>query len=235
IRLLRIPPGRKSPCHAVNQGVSSAQSPLVGIMIDGARLASPGLVRSAIDGLALSPHAVVGAHGFHLGNDVQQVSVQNGYDEAVEDSLLNSVEWENDGYRLFEISTLSKSSGKGWFFLPSESNSLFMHRTFWEQLGGYDERFESPGGGLANLDIWRRACETPNARPIMLLCEGTFHQVHGGVTTNSAKSYRDAFNAEYERIRGTPYVRPDVETLFLGHPNSAAISRMNQLIDPQRK
>ncbi len=235
IRLLRLPPGRQSPCHAANAGVEAALGPLIGVLIDGARMASPGLVRAAIDGLALSPNAVVGAHGFHLGEDIQQVSVKNGYDQTTEDALLESVAWERDGYRLFDISTPSKSSGKGWFTLPSETNSLFMRKTFWASLEGYDERFQSPGGGLANLDIWKRACETPGATPIIMLCEGTFHQVHGGVTTNAEQSTRAAFDAEYARIRGAPYRRPDVEALFVGRPNPAALSKMGRLIKPAQE
>ena len=34
----------------------------------------------------------------------------------------------------------------------------------WDELGGLDERFALPGGGLANHDLYRRACELPGHR-----------------------------------------------------------------------
>lgn len=225
-KLIRMPPGCPSPCYAANTGIEAAAAPTIGVMIDGARIASPGIVRAALDGLKISEKAVVGAHGFHLGPALQQVSTIDGYDQAEEDRLLRSINWEEDGYRLFDISVPSKSSGKGWLILPSETNALFMHREQWTRLGGYDEQFESPGGGLANLDIWRRACEADGATPIMMLGEGTFHQVHGGVTTNAASSPRAAFDKEYEHIRGAPYQRPDRQVVFIGRLHPAALRKL---------
>ena len=109
----------------------------------------------------------------------------------------------------------AKSSGKGWDVLPSESNGVLLHRRFWEALNGFDEGFGCPGGGLANLDLWKRICEWPGARVRMLQGEATFHQFHGGATTGSATSRRDAFDAEYEALRGVPFKRPDVAAEYL--------------------
>ena len=100
--------------------------------------------------------------------------------------------------------------------LPSETTALFMSRARWKALDGYDEWFVSDGGGLANLDIWKRACELPGTSVCMLLGEGTFHQIHGGVTTNSAVSRRTEFDREYQDLRGAAYQRPEVDAVFLG-------------------
>jgi hypothetical protein len=52
---------------------------------------------------------------------------------------------------------------------------------------------------------------------IQLLGEGTFHQVHGGISTNRPPGYRqDEYHAEYRRLRGRGLRKPDVEALFLG-------------------
>ena len=59
-----------------------------------------------------------------------------------------------------------------------------MRREMWDELGGYDEAFASPGGGLVNIDTLVRALELPGALPVLMIGEATFHQVHGGVTTN---------------------------------------------------
>ena len=55
----------------------------------------------------------------------------------------------------------------------------------WTALGGVDERFDAPGGGHLNLDTFRRSVELPGADLVVLLAEATFHQLHGGIATNS--------------------------------------------------
>ncbi|MEL7278767.1 MAG: glycosyltransferase [Pseudomonadota bacterium] len=221
-RVVTLPAGPASPCHAANHGVLLSRAGRVGVLIDGARMVSPGLVSKALEGLAADEARVVGTHGFHLGKKVQSEAVREGYDTAQEDALLASSDWQSDGYKLFDISVFSKSSGKGWDVLPSESNAVFMHKSLWFRLGGYDERFASPGGGLTNLDLWKRACEADGVTVRMLAGEGTFHQIHGGVTTNAATSKRAQMDAEYEAIRGAPYKRPDVPFEMIGSPREAA-------------
>lgn len=151
--------------------------------------------------------------GIYLGPKEQKHSVAEGYDQAREDALLDESDWLDDGYRLFDIATLAGSSEVGFFLPLAESNGLFMPSRLWRELGGFDERFVSPGGGYVNLDLYRRACELPNSQLIALLGEGTFHQVHGGVTTGTEPSHIDAFKAEYARLRGhefDPTMRPAI-------------------------
>ena len=216
IRWLRLDDAPPSPARAINLGIEAARAPLVGAMIDGARLASPGIVRGAELAARLDPRAVVVTHGYHLGKAPQQAAVAAGYDEREEAQLLAGVEWEKDGYRLFDISVLSPSSRNGVFAMPYESNALFMRRELWEELGGYDGDFMSPGGGLVNLDVLVRACALPDARPVILLGEGTFHQVHGGYTTNSPVSRWEEQHEEYKRLRGTPFRLPAAAPWFFG-------------------
>ncbi len=72
---------------------------------------------------------------------------------------------------------MDESSVDGWLAPISESNGLFMRRATWELFGGLDERFDSPGGGIINLDTFRRAAELSDAELVVLLGEGTFHQL----------------------------------------------------------
>ena len=212
-----IPDARPSPVAAINHGLAQARGDLVGVMIDGARMASPGLLATALQASRVHPRAVVGTLAFHLGPDVQMRSIGRGYDQAAEDALLDSVDWAGDGYSLFSISVPAGSSARGWFTLPSESNALFLARDQWRQLGGYDQAFTCAGGGLANLDTWARACAMPDWQVVMLLGEATFHQVHGGVATNAPPRSRwDEFHAEYVRIRGKPYQPPRGSPLLVG-------------------
>jgi glycosyltransferase involved in cell wall biosynthesis len=212
----RMPDATVSPVAAINHGLALARGEIIGVWIDGARMASPGLLATALSASHLHARPIIGTIAFHLGPKVQMESVREGYDQAAEDALLAQSGWEDDGYRLFEISALAGSSAGGWFELPSESNAVFLRAEQWRALGGFDERFVTPGGGLANLDIWSRVCADPDGELIMLLGEATFHQVHGGIATNSLAPPHELFHEEYVRIRGRPYARPTRRPRYYG-------------------
>ena len=62
-----------------------------------------------------------------------------------------------------------------------------------------------PGGGYANLDLYERLGSTPGVTVATILGEGSFHQVHGGTTTNQDEvenrhrlisSYAEHYEAE---------------------------------------
>jgi hypothetical protein len=216
LRVEKFTDGTESPCGAINRGLALARGDLQCVMIDGARIASPGLVAGALRARRLHHRPVIATLGFHLGPDVQMNTVRHGYNQQEEDRLLELADWTRDGYRLFDISVFAGSSEEGWFAPIAESSALFMTQELWAELGGYDERFLSPGGGLVNLDTYVRACSLPDSQLIVLLGEGSFHQVHGGVATNAAVHPWRQMHDEYVRIRGVPFAKPTVSPLFLG-------------------
>jgi glycosyltransferase involved in cell wall biosynthesis len=217
VKVIRVADAKPSPAAAINRGLAEARGAMVGVMIDGARLASPGIIAHAASAALLHPRPIVSTLGFHLGPDRQSRSILAGYDQATEDAMLRDVGWESDGYRLFAVSTLAGSSSDGWFMPITESNALFMPTDMWGELGGYDERFKAPGGGFVNLDTYARACSLPAAQVIVLLGEGTFHQLHGGVATNARESPLEGFRAEYLSIRGHPFHHPQPVPVYFGH------------------
>jgi hypothetical protein len=212
-----------SPASAINAAIAQARGDLIGVMIDGARIASPGLLSNALAAARLSPRPLIASLGFHLGPEVQMQSVAKGYNQRVEDELLAKAGWHEDGYRLFDISVFAGSSSAGWFRPVSESNALFLHAVDWQELGGFDEGFRSAGGGLVNLDTYVRACELPGSQLIVLLAEGTFHQVHGGVATNARESPWNEFHAEYVRLRGKNFAMPTAEAWYFGQARPQAL------------
>jgi len=212
----RITNATVSPVPAINIGLKLARGDLVGVFIDGARMASPGLLAAALAASRLHPRPVIGTIAFHLGSAMQMESVKHGYNQAVEDALLAQSGWEDDGYRLFSISTFARSSTGGWFELPGESNALFLRAEHWRALGGWDERFVTPGGGFVNHDMWSRVCADPDGELIMLLGEATFHQIHGGIATNNLNPPQEVFRDEYIRLRGSHYTRPTRTPRYFG-------------------
>lgn len=229
-RLVRIDDATPSPARAANVGLREARGELIGLVIDGARMASPGLLTTARMAERLHPKPVITAPAWHLGTEVQNDSAAHGYDQAAEDALLDSVPWERDGYRLFEIATFANSSGRGLFGPMGESSALFLHRAVWDELGGLDERFQLPGGGLVNHDLYRRACSAAGVQLVVLLGEGTFHQFHGGATTAGGAA-RDEMQADYEAIRGERYKPPANRPLFIGGVEPPYVAHVQRSVE----
>lgn len=224
VTLIRHPNPNKSPASAINLGFKVARADFIGVLPDGARMASPGLCHFALKARAMYDRCVVSSLGFHLGPDVQMKSVEQGYCQSVEDALLSTIPWQSNGYKLFIISSLAGSCAKGFFNPIAESNAIFMERSMWQELGFYDERFRTPGGGLVNLDTYVRACDLPDSELIVLLNEGTFHQVHGGIATNQKREDASwkVFHDEYVILRGKNFEMPSKEPTFLGKYHSEA-------------
>lgn len=217
VTVLRVEDGGVSPCRAVNLAAAYSRGDLLAVVIDGARMASPGLVRTALDAARIHPDAFIATLGFHLGPKVQQVSVTEGYDRDVEDRLLSDIGWPDDGYRLFEICALGESYREGAFVAPPETTFFVTSRARYEALGGFDEAFQTLGGGFANYDLFDRATADGAPPLVMLVGEGTFHQLHYGATTQAGgvrrpvdtgeASLGDRYAEEYERLRGRPWIR----------------------------
>ena len=226
-RLIRVDPAPRSPAHAANKGIELASGNLVGLVIDGARMASPRLVASARLASRLASRPVITSPAYHLGATRHMEAGAAGYDQQVEDDLLATSGWEHDGYRLFEISTFAGSSGRGWFGPMGESSALFMPKPIWQELDTLDERFSLPGGGLVNHDLYRRACSAAGAQLVVLLGEGTFHQYHGGAATTRRFTWEE-MHAEYVAIRGEDYQPPENEPLYVGRVPTTSLRHVER-------
>jgi glycosyltransferase involved in cell wall biosynthesis len=220
LRYIYLPPNESSPnpASAMNRAAALARAPLLCLMIDGARMLTPGVLSWGIRLLDLAPDAIVEVRGWHLGPKWQPESVMEGYDHETEARLLEEVRWWEDGYRLWRIAAPTPQSRFGFSARTAESNCIFMSRGLFCRIGGFDERSRAAGGGLVNLDFFSRAVVAAD-HVFTLLGEGTFHQVHGGAATGLAKPHlREAvtrWRAESETLGHT--IAPDYQFILAGH------------------
>jgi glycosyltransferase involved in cell wall biosynthesis len=231
---LEAPP--PSPAYALNYGVELATGDVICLMVDGATLVSPGVLEKVGRCFAAYENPVVALRYFFLGPGEQNDTIGQGYSQQEEDRLLASINWPEDGYRLFEISTPIRFPGQkksSWMDKIIESNCLCMRKDTFRELDGCDERFDLPGGGFMNIDLFQRAASKPDTTLIMLIGEGVFHQIHGGTTTNVTPEDRDAevqtYEQQYRAIHGSDLVQTKTDFYYFGHiPNDAAkIQRRN--------
>ncbi len=215
-----VPPAEASPnpAAALNRGAALARGELLCLMIDGARLVTPGVLAWGRRLMGLGQETVVEVRGWHLGPKFQPESVAEGYDEKAERELLDGARWQENGYRLFDISAISAQTRFGLSALTGESNCLFMTREFFGRLGGMDERSPTPGGGLVNLDFFGRAV-TAATTVYTILGEGTFHQVHGGAATGLIRSVlSEAVEQWRKESAGLGHViAPEYQFILAGH------------------
>ncbi len=218
---LRDEPG-KSPAAAINFALAQARGRTIGIMIDGARMLSPGVLRHVSMACKITPDALVAVPGYQLGPTPHDQA--SDHTEAHEMALLDLIGWPGigdpaTGYRLFEIASMSLANRGGIFMPFMESNCLFAPVDALRDLGGADERFDLPGGGALNLYLYYRLAHHPRTTLFLLPGEGSFHQIHGGVTTSSRED-REAFLAsilaQLNANLGVPFRSPAIPPILLG-------------------
>jgi hypothetical protein len=63
--------------------------------------------------------------------------------------------------------------------------------------------------------------EAPGVTPLQIIGEGSFHQLHGGITTNSNGAERlarlDKYRQQYAQIRGHDELMAKVSFTYMGH------------------
>lgn len=227
---------KPSPIPALNRGIAAGSGSNFALMIDGAHVLTPGALHYGVLGLRTYAPAVVATQQWYVGPGQQADVVAEGYNQDYEDKLFETINWPADGYRLFDIGHFI--GHRDWLDGMWESNCLFVTREQLEQVGGFDERFSMPGGGFANLDLYERIGANPDVTVVTMLGEGSFHQVHGGTTTNLAgDETRHVTLADYAQHYYDTYGRP-----FRGHakrvhfvgsmPPEAARTRARRRVSP---
>ena len=208
-----------SPTEALNKGLKLTNGRAIALMIDGAHVVTPGVLRFGLSALKTYEPAVVATQQWYVGPGQQGDAMNSGYDQTVEDELFEKISWPGDGYRLFEIS--HSMFDRDWFDGMQESNCIFAPRSLLEQVGGFDDSFSMPGAGYANLDLWERLASGPGVTMASILGEGSFHQFHGGTTTNLSDDQERrqrvfSYGAHYDDTRGRMLHAPGKPIHYVG-------------------
>tara|TARA_Y100000589_G_scaffold236148_1_gene223578 strand:- start:4623 stop:5432 length:810 start_codon:yes stop_codon:yes gene_type:complete len=190
--------------HAsMNLAVQRASGHYLCLMIDGARLWSPNILRDVDQ--CLSQRSVVHVPNYQLGSDYQMYGNHSDTSFKHEHELLQNCGWPFlNTPQLIDSSFLEPHAGIG----PTvfESNCLFLSREIWDEINGYDLQFKRKDGGFASADLLTRLIEH-DCKLMILPDAGTFHQFHYGTTTSSPDQTRTALKEmtlEYFQIRSKP-------------------------------
>jgi cephalosporin hydroxylase len=217
-RLVRPSQLLPSPCFAINEAARQAKGEYVAIIIDGAHVLTPGVFAETRAAIKEHPGTVVAMRHWFIGGDQRWLS-SVGYSREMEDVLFDKINWPADGYEMFQIGVPLDENPNQWFNPMAESNCLFMPAELYQQIGGLDEAFSEPGGGFSNLDLLRRAANGGQESITCLVGEATFHQYHGGTTTNVSDEEKDArvraYSTTYRDLRGEAFGNVDATRIRL--------------------
>ena len=207
----------RSPAGALNFGLQQCRGECIGLMLDGARLLSPRTLSYAALAHRMDAHSLTIVPGYHLGEVAHHELTDGAAAYVTEERLLGDIDWRDNGYLLFTVSTPGGGNARGVLQPFMESNCLFAARSHFERIGGIDNRFQHDGGGAINLHLFRALGMLEDSRLVVLPGEGSFHQYHGGVTTRARpdreqelRRYRDEldalWNGQFHALRREPFL-----------------------------
>ena len=210
-----------SPVPAINFGFEQCYAPVVGLILDGARMISPGVIYHTLQSQRLDGRVITIVPGYHLGDQEQHLSSSQQYNETKENELLSSIDWRNNGYELFRVASFSGANIRGYLQPMMECNCMFAPAECFQTIGYADSQFTLKGGGSVNLHIYRSLGMLPGSRLVVLPGEGSFHQYHGGVTTSSyaglqaelathKKQLHSLWNGQFHSLRRNPTLMGEI-------------------------
>ena len=226
-----------SPANALNRGLELARGRAVAVMIDGAHVLTPGVLHFGMLGLSTYAPAVVSTQQWYVGPGEQNEAVSKGYDEGLRGPALRA--------RSSGPSTATSSSTSGTSSVAATGSTGSGRATASSCRARCSTRSERwtttstlPGGGFANLDFFERMTTSPRIKLVTILGEGSFHQVHGGTTTNAPESTErqdllESYGDQYAEIRGRVFKSPAKVVHYVGAlPDSARRTKARRMGAP---
>lgn len=227
-----------SPVAAVNFAFQQCRGNNIGLILDGARLLTPNTLQQALTAFRYNHHALVMVPAYHIGHQEQELHATEDYNEESEQAFLQSLAWQEDGYRLFDHCCPSPGNRQGYLTPFMECCALFAHADHFKRINYADTRFDLKGGGSMNLHMFRSLGMDINIEPVVLVGEGSFHQIHGGVTT-SADAQRgaliEAFNRQLNSCWDGQFHALRREPTLLGKIPAAALPWLNDSLHKSQR
>lgn len=215
-----------SPVNSINFAFDHCRGKNIALLIDGARMVTPGLVANILSVYRANERSVIGVPGYQLGDIHHNQSEGPAQSLRHEQALLKSIEWPSKGYELFSIASLSSANRFGYLHPLMESNCIVAPYDFYRQIGFADTRFTLPGGGAVNLHLWRSLGLIENSQLYILPGEGNFHQYHGGVTTSESYfegNLKSEIKSQLDEIWDEGFHALRREPILFGKISSAAL------------
>ena len=191
--------GKPFPVSALNAAICEAKFSNVALMIDGAHMLSPGIFENAREVCQMYDRPVINVPQYLLGFVAQNLAAPDVDPFRRESNRLKHLNWPEDGYRLFEYAVYPGENFQRSYFNAFESNCLITTKDVLETCGGFDERFDEPGAGFANLEIFSRLIHRTENTYVALPGEGSFHQDHSGTTTGRTLEDREHIVEQYRK------------------------------------
>ncbi len=232
-----------SPAPAINAGLKLCKGSFIGLLIDGARMVTPRVIEYALQASSIDPDCLLAVPGYNLGPELQHFSKTHNYNEETEKHLMQTINWQKNGYRLFDIANISEANPRGVFQPFMENNCMFSSAENFNRIGGADEAFHFPGGGGLNLHMFRSLGVLENTEYFFVTPgEGSFHQYHGGVSTSEREDREESFlsprdqlesywNGQFKGLEREPFLLGAVGShaqAFLHYASTRAIKRFNR-------
>ncbi|MCB1615750.1 MAG: glycosyltransferase [Pseudomonadales bacterium] len=190
-----------SPVGAINFGIEQCRAPAICLMIDGARMVTPRVIEYALMARNIDQDFLLAVPGYNIGPHEHQYNISRQYDQETEKRLLETVKWKTNGYRLFDICNISGANEKGIFHPLLECNCMFSSAQNFERIGGANMDFQLPGGGSINLHMFRQLGMLKQTRYYFITPgEGSFHQFHGGITTQEAEDREEVLESHRKQL-----------------------------------
>ena len=212
-----------SPARAINRGIAASTAQNLAVMIDGAHLLTPGVLHYAMEGCPptrpRSSSQSTGTSGPGSSRSRWRAATTRSSKICSSPRSTGPPTDTASSRSATSSATATGSTVTGRATASSCRGAWSSRRAEWTRAS------PSPGGGFVNLDFYERMVCSPGVNLVTMLGEGTFHQVHGGTTTNVAepdelvKSYED----EYAELRGRRFYVPLQQAHYVGRLPPAAL------------